>query len=343
MDTDDSPDVNKAIDNPDGQLDDAALQGSTFRLFMDAKASFPFPPAEDKTSTATWASSPRVAAALRLLNHSEQAAVRRYLRPSDAALSLCSCLLKHLAIVRACSIPWADSTISQERHVNNGKPYFKGGGVEFNVSHHGEIVALVATSLPRIHVGIDVVQVDTARDRRGVDKEGGFESWVKIFRDVFSESEFEALQNITPVPPGLDSDGILRLKLRRFHLNWALKEAYIKMTGDALMAQWLQELEFTSTVPPQPPNLLGTAWAWGQTAVTGVKLHGNRVEGVRLEIDALNEDYMVATAINHAKALPKFEQVILSDGALSLDSKQQDRDQMISFTPSNAEGSPSEG
>ena len=316
-----------------GQQDGAAKQGNgsssrnhnpenknpTFRLFMDARTSFPYSSGIGKGVTEAWASTPRVAAALRLLTPAEQAAVCRYFRPSDAALSLCSRLLKHLAIVRACNVSWSESEVSQERETNNGKPYFKKGAVEFNVSHHGEIVALIATTTPGLQVGIDVVQVDTARERRGLDREKGFEGWVRSFQDVFSEMEFRTLQTLAPGSYGPDSDDTLKMKLRRFYVNWALKEAYIKMTGDALMAQWLQQLEFTSTMPPPPvESSPGSDWGWGQTAITGVKLHGKTVEDARIEIDALRDDYMVATAVNNTQPLPGFEQVIISEDASSL-------------------------
>ena len=306
----------------------------TFRLFIDAKASFPYSSAIGKSATEAWASTPRVAPALKLLPQTEQVAVCRFYKPSDAALSLCSYLLKHLAIVRGCKVPWSESEISQERQTQNGKPYFKKGGVEFNVSHHGQIVALVATTAPGVHVGIDVVQVDLARDRRGVEGEHGFEGWVQSFRDVFSPSEFSTLRNLTPGLPRPDSEETLKMKLRRFHVNWALKEAYIKMTGDALMAQWLQQLEFASTMPPSPVSALDPSkWTWGNTMVTGVTLHGKPVEGVRIEVDALRQDYMVATAVNDSRPLPEFEQVTLSDSAITLDCLGPNHEQLFSLAP----------
>ena len=229
-------------------------------------------------------------------------------------------------------MPWNESEISQERQTQNGKPYFKKGGVEFNVSHHGQIVALIATTAPGVHVGIDVVQVDLARDRRGVESEKGFEGWVQSFRDVFSPSEFSTLRNLTPGLPRPDSEETLKMKLRRFHVNWALKEAYIKMTGDALMAQWLQQLEFTSTMPPSPVRASDPLkWTWGETMVTGVTLHGKPVEGARIEIDALREDYMVATAVNDSRTLPGFEEVTLSDSATTLNCLDPDEKLLFSF------------
>ena len=294
----------------------------TFRIFIDAKKAFSWPPPEWKTPTKEWASSPPVAAALNLLPVTEQEAVLRYFRPSDAALSLCSRLLKHYAIARACHVPWRETEVSQERETRNGKPYYKKGGVEFNISHHGQIVALIATSDPGVQVGIDVVQVDKERDQKGLDKEGTFAGWVKIFKDVFSERELKTLTMLEAEIPD-------PIKFKHFYMLWAQKEAYIKMTGDALMAQWLQQLEFTSQEPPGagllPQKSSGTTWNWGDTVTSGVILHGKPVEGVRIEIDQLGSDYMVATAINDPQALPSFEGVKLDESLLTIGTASPDR------------------
>ncbi|KZF21519.1 4'-phosphopantetheinyl transferase [Xylona heveae TC161] len=45
---------------------------------------------------------------------------------------------------------------------------------------------------------------------------------------------------------------IIDAQLRLFYAHWCLKEAYIKMTGEALLAGWLKELEFRNVRPPKP-------------------------------------------------------------------------------------------
>lgn len=91
--------------------------------------------------------------------------------------------------------------------------------------------------------------------------------------------------------------------LRLFYTFWALKEAYIKMTGEALLAPWLRELEFTDVVAPVPAPAAGP-WSgsgsgsgWS-TPYTGVRtwLYGREVEDVRVEVVAFEEEYIVATA-----------------------------------------------
>ncbi len=50
------------------------------------------------------------------------------------------------------------------------------------------------------------------------------------------------------------SNDVIEAKLRRFYTFWALKEAYVKMTGDALLADWLRVLEFRKVRAPRPAS-----------------------------------------------------------------------------------------
>ncbi|KAK4913981.1 hypothetical protein LTR66_017180, partial [Elasticomyces elasticus] len=45
------------------------------------------------------------------------------------------------------------------------------------------------------------------------------------------------------------------VRMRKFYTSWALKEAYIKMVGEGLLAPWLRELEFEG-VPVVPAPLV---------------------------------------------------------------------------------------
>jgi len=80
-----------------------------------------------------------------------------------------------------------------------------------------------------------------------------------------------------------------------------LKEAYIKMTGEALLANWLRDLEFRNVRPPSPSRATdnGGAGAWGET-VKGFEIYrrGERVQGVKVELQAFEEGYMIATSVS---------------------------------------------
>lgn len=100
-------------------------------------------------------------------------------------------------------------------------------------------------------------------------------------------------------------------RLRRFYTYWALKEAYIKMTGEALLAPWLRQLEFADVVAPDPgptapQPTVGTTSSGHSNAArasfgvpytdTKILLHGQEMHDVRIEVVGLGEEYLFATA-----------------------------------------------
>ncbi|RHZ72079.1 hypothetical protein CDV55_108504 [Aspergillus turcosus] len=211
--------------------------------------------------------------------------------------------------------------------------------IEFNVSHQASLVALAGTiippsdvasttpaavfanpnpsSLPALsvpQVGIDITCADERRGRRNSapSTRKQLAEYVDIFAEVFSKRELDTIKNLGgrfPAPAqaqDADSDSARETEaeaveygLRLFYTYWALKEAYIKMTGEALLAPWLRELEFTDVVAPAPVQ--GSAGDWGEP-YTGVKtwLYGKRVEDVRIEVVAFEKDYIFATAARGA-------------------------------------------
>lgn len=249
-------------------------------------------------------------------------------------MSLASCLLKHLAIVKLCGVPWADSTISRD---DNRKPCYVpppnlGKGCQFNVSHQAGIVTVVACSGVETNVGIDVVCVNERNDYAPIEREGFFD-WVDMHADVFSDHEVESVKrDVTDfrLPDGsavspssirtlmecehrcrtlsvsdtngqahqLDSNILIDFKHRRFYALWCLREAYVKMTSEALLAEWLKELEFrnvrapdgASEAEPDDCSTLGEV-------VTDFEIFfkGQRVEDLGVELRAFGSRYMVAT------------------------------------------------
>lgn len=69
------------------------------------------------------------------------------------------------------------------------------------------------------------------------------------------------------------------------------------MTGEALLAPWLRELEFTDVIAPEPPQEL--PWSQPYTAIK-TWLRGELVEDVRIEVVAFGNEYLVATAARGA-------------------------------------------
>jgi 4'-phosphopantetheinyl transferase len=263
---------------------------------------------------------------------------------ADAKMSLASALLKRLYISRALSIPWKSVTLARKGDPKHGKPcaLLPNGSfaaLDFNVSHQAGLVSLIGWNpVPgtsaSVQVGTDIVCVNERDDYRTIDTEG-FDAWIDIYTDIFSEAErwdmkysldYITLLNgvilpgsqlnrldrcisrnlplsITP-PTGeshsFSSDLIIEAKLRRFYAFFCYKEAFIKLTGEALLAPWLTDLEFQGVKSPLPGTQArcSTHGTWGEK-VTDVEvvLHGEKVEDVKMTLQAYEEDFMLSTAV----------------------------------------------
>ena len=293
------------------------MTSTLFRLALNAHSAFPIPNTSATTgqiplrqATPTWSVTPAPARALALLSPEEVASVLRFFRPQDAALALGSCLLKRLAVVRGVGATWTEAGRGMKKE-EGGKPVWRGenpeqGEVEFNVSHHGSMVVLVADSERKNgvnrarRVGIDVVKIDVAKDTLAMRREGSWEKWVKIFADVMPGEEARRIVD------GEDAEGrgqhSLEGRLRRFYTFWGLREAYVKMSGEALAAPWLKELEFRNVRAPGKEQ--ENTWA-NITRDVEVWMRGNRIDDVGVELQALGGDYIVATIVER---VPKGEE-----------------------------------
>lgn len=248
----------------------------------------------------------QAARALALLTEEEKKAVLKYYFVADAKMSLASHLLKHWVVSKHAGVPWRATTLTRDK---NGKPIFvdpatRRQPVFFNVSHQAGLVALVAVAARAydgpVDVGTDIVCTSErrARDLRLVAAEG-WGAYVDMHADVFGRAEAASLK--TELPPGQPVDA----KLRRFYTLWCLREAYVKMTGEALLAPWLKDLNFMRFRAPAP----GTAFEQRPEAemeeseraqvITDheVLFHGNRVEDANICLRALGPDYMTCTAL----------------------------------------------
>jgi len=250
-------------------------------------------------------------------------------------MSLASHLMKHLAVVKLCGFPWSKSVINRDEH---GKPCFRplsadGKMVDFNVSHQAGIVTLIGCSNFEVEVGTDVVCVNERNDYSMIERDGLF-AWIDLHADVFAPSEVQHLKfdttnltlpehpnlagyardaiarcqwrhktvsyiNASGKPEEIASNIIVDAKLRRFYALWCLREAYVKMTGEALLADWLQRLEFRKFEVPTAIEgsdnlnlLLG-----GVVTNYEIFFKGRKVDNVAMELRALGRDYMVASAM----------------------------------------------
>lgn len=202
-------------------------------------------------------------------------------------------------------------------------------GTQFSLSLlPGEAALSSSSAVAAPQIGIDITCTEDPTRRRAdnVPKtEEEIQSFIDIFAEVFSQRELGIMKTAS-VPDdnwSFGSNGVetktageylqrsIRYRHRLFYTYWALKEAYIKMTGEALLAPWLRDLEFTNVVVPHPvatpsrtgkydefdDELYDDSAAFG-TPETGIQIwfRGKRVEDVRVEVVAFEKDYLIATA-----------------------------------------------
>lgn len=282
---------------------------------------------------------------LETLRPAEQEAVKRYYHAADRRMSLASHLLKYLYIHHACGVPWEDIKFSRTAPPEH-RPYYDSHSsikVEFNVSHQASMTILAGTIAPgpaqieRLasagvsqlvpRLGIDITCVN---ERKPIKTFRELGEYVDIFSEVFSPCEINDMRNpqlafnravsvglaksftSAETAKDLDEDNLVSFGLRLFYSYWALKEAYVKLTGEALLAPWLRELEFTNVVPPDPVKTSPASKSdaasapdtsqhsrdkWGPP-YTGVIVskNGQQLKDIRIELVAFDSDYIVATA-----------------------------------------------
>lgn len=135
-----------------------------------------------------------------------------------------------------------------------------------------------------VDVGVDVVCPGERRDRdHALIAKDGWPRYVDMHESVFAAAECARLLDLGR-EVGRDE------ALEYFYALWCLREGYVKMTGEALLAEWLAELEMRNFAPPEgvsdgrPPLEV-----WFRGARVGGDVH------VRLE--RYLADYMICTVV----------------------------------------------
>lgn len=220
---------------------------------------------------------PQAPGPLALLSPAEQSKAAKYHFLRDAKLSLASSLLKRAFAARALALPWPSLAFDRAQDPTHGKPRVAPACLppgtpapDFNVSHQAGVVTLGGVDARAGAVGVDVTCVHERDDGAFIAREG-FGAWIDMHADVFSGADVAAMK----APAEREA------RVRRFYAYWGLKEAYVKLVGEALLAPWLQEVEFKGVRVPGAAGRGGEGWPWGER-VRGVEVWrgGVRVEGV---------------------------------------------------------------
>lgn len=149
----------------------------------------------------------------------------------DRKRALVSRMLQYALVHEVLQIPFTDILI---KRTLEGKPYLdydKCGlrfpNFNFNVSHHGDYVAIA--SEPVCLVGLDIVSYDVPQGET-------ITEFIKFFSSYFSCFEWDNIVNA-----GTSDDVLIE-----FYRYWSLKEAYVKAIGSGLTEE-LNKVEFSHT------------------------------------------------------------------------------------------------
>ncbi|KAF3350115.1 hypothetical protein VdG2_01930 [Verticillium dahliae VDG2] len=159
--------------------------------------------------------------------------------------------------------------------------------------------------------GVPWSRARRVRDRATIAAEG-WPHFVDVHADVLSPREVAYLQHGIMAPvhqlPGRPGDGasadeVADFQLRCFYALWCLREAYVKMTGEALLAPWLKDLEFRGfRAPVAASGEEGGRLTVDEAEGTAVRQHeiyfeGTRVEDANVCLKSVGPDYMVCAAV----------------------------------------------
>ncbi|CAG7947205.1 unnamed protein product [Penicillium nalgiovense] len=288
---------------------------------------------------------------LETLTQSDQAAVKKYYQASDKRLSLASQLLKYYYVHQATGTPWSKVEI-QRTPMPENRPFYD-SSLDFNVSHQAGLTLFAGTRAATAHslsggpqtlprVGIDVACVDEPsrrRSNRPPKTLADLANFVDVFSDVLSLSELATIKNpyatlklarelgLNKSDPSKDNQEVLATYgIRLFYSIWALKEAYLKMTGDGLLASWIKDLEFTNVIPPEPVQKVGFAGNppatlvarsvpnWGRPySDVKISLRGIPDHSVRVQLVGFESDYIIATAASGPNIGSVSRQIVVND------------------------------
>lgn len=202
--------------------------------------------------------------ALEQLPPLQQQQVARFVFPKDQRLALGSHLLQRRLVASQHAHPQALARIDIRRTPERKPFWWRDSAAaadddvspswNFNVSHHGVLVAIA--SHPRRLIGVDVVEL-SERPR------GPARDFFRAFERHFTEREWQFIRSAASSDTTTDAaDGVFE----RFYTLWSLKEAYIKAVGIGLGFELLRaEFAFNQRWQLSLDGVLAADWTFATT------------------------------------------------------------------------------
>lgn len=165
-----------------------------------------------------------------ILSDEERTRADRFYFEVDRSRFTIGRALSRLLLGHCLGLPFDRLAFGKSGH---GKPYLQGeSGINFNVSHSGEVVLLALARGRELGVDVERIRPDMVT--------------ADIAERFFSEHECQELASV--------ADG--KERHEAFFACWTRKEAYIKAIGDGLSLP-LHQFD-VAFLPGQPPRILAT-------------------------------------------------------------------------------------
>lgn len=118
----------------------------------------------------------------------------------------------------------------------------------------------------------------------------------------------------------LSSNVVLEAKLRRFYAMWCLRETYVKMTGEALLASWLKDLEISGFQTPEAKDSADPLSLEVGDMAQDFKIvfRGKPIKDVNMELSALGPAYMVGGCVRPSVMMGKWLELNLETDVLDI-------------------------
>ncbi|GAA4214137.1 hypothetical protein GCM10022289_47310 [Pedobacter jeongneungensis] len=139
---------------------------------------------------------------IKLLPPCDQLRIRKYTRWKDRQAFL---LARMIILEKQNHIGITDRILEKIKYTKYGRPFIENLKADFNITHSGDVIALVTASEGKI--GIDVEAINEIK--------------IDDFKDFFSNSEFDILE-------------YSENRLLDFYRLWTAKEAILKADGSGL-------------------------------------------------------------------------------------------------------------
>ncbi|CAF0739161.1 unnamed protein product [Didymodactylos carnosus] len=156
---------------------------------------------------------------VRCVPNSEIQRIDRFVFQRDAKFALAGQLLIRYVLSKAYKRQRYPFTIERS---GKGRPYIKelNGEFDFNLSHHGQLVAIGATFDG--HIGCDTIEYSSSPAITTENRSAEYRT--RLFQKKFTENEQKFILN----------DQNEHVRRKTFHRLWCLKESYVKMFGQGI-------------------------------------------------------------------------------------------------------------